>query len=88
MCHQFDQVVLPELMSKLERCNEKHWKHLEVDIKLKIDKCKAARNKEKKASNIGGNIGLDHLFVAAIFIRGTKYGCNDSYYGDYISLQS
>ena len=43
-------------MSKLERCNEKHWKHLEVDIKLKIDKCKAARNKEKKASNIGGKI--------------------------------
>lgn len=59
LCHQFDQVVLPELMSKLERCNEKHWKHLEVDIKQKIEKCKAARNKEKKASNIGGNRGLE-----------------------------
>lgn len=59
LCHQFDQVVLPELMSKLERCNEKHWKHLEVDIKLKIDKCKTARNKEKKASNTGGNRGLE-----------------------------
>ena len=59
LCYQFETFVLPELMKKLERCNEKHWKHLEIDIKSKIERCKTARNKEKKMT---GNYGETLMF--------------------------
>jgi len=56
LCSQFENNVLPALMEQLESCSsEKHWVHIEEHARQIIDKCKEARNNEKRLSSNYGN---------------------------------